>query len=203
MKKIIAATRNEHKIREMNQILRSLGMSVVSRDDAGIPPFEIDEDGDTFEENSFKKANEIMLISGQPSVADDSGLVVDWLDGAPGVFSARFAGDECDDNANNQKLLQLLEGVPYEKRTARFVCVMTLVYPDDTVICARGECPGHIADQVSGRNGFGYDPLFIPDGYDTSFGHVPPEEKNRISHRGKALRELVRLLEERENGRVL
>ena len=203
MQKIIAATRNVNKLREMNQILGGLGMSVVSRDDAGIPPFEVEEDGDTFEENSFKKANEIMLFSGLPAVADDSGLSVDFLDGAPGVFSARFAGEDADDAANNQKLLHRLEGVPYEERTARFVCVVTMVWPDGSMIVARGECPGHIAYEVSGSNGFGYDPLFIPDGYETSFGHVPAEEKNRISHRGKALRELVRLLEERENGRVL
>lgn len=203
MQQIIAASRNAHKIKEMNQILSSLGLSVISRDDAGIPPFEVEEDGETFEENSFKKANEIMKVSGLPAVADDSGLAVDYLDGAPGVFSARFAGDECDDSKNNQKLLQLLEGVPYEQRTARFVCVMTLVYPDGTVLRARGECPGHIAGEESGSNGFGYDPLFIPDGYQTSFGHIPPEEKNRISHRGQALRKLAAMLEERENGRIL
>lgn len=197
MQKIIAATKNAHKIIEMNAITARLGMEIISRDEAGIPPFEIVEDGETFEENSYKKAYEIMKASGCPAIADDSGLCVDYLDGAPGVYSSRFSGEDGNDEANNRKLLKLLEGVPYEKRTAHYVAVITLVYPDGQTVTARGECAGHIAESESGHNGFGYDPLFVPEGYDVSFGHIPAEEKNRISHRGKALEILAQKLAER------
>ena len=152
-----------------------------------MPDIEIIEDGTTFEENSYKKAFEIMKLTGMPSVADDSGLAVDALDGAPGVYSARFSGLDGDDKANNRKLLELLKDVTMEKRTARFVSVITLIFPDGKTIVCRGECEGHIMFEESGSNGFGYDPLFRPEGYEVSFGQLPAEEKNRISHRAKSL----------------
>lgn len=199
MKRIIAASSNAHKIKEIQTIMSKFGMEVVSRKDAGIPDFEIEEDGETFEENSYKKAYEIMKTCGEITVADDSGLMVDYLGGAPGVYSARFAGEECDDSKNNEKLLKLLNGLSGEDRKAKFVSVITLVYPGGETLVARGECPGRIIEAPTGENGFGYDPIFVPDGYDKSFGQLSEEEKNEISHRAKALEVLERLLEEREN----
>lgn len=199
MKRIIAASSNAHKIKEIQTIMSKFGMEVVSRKDAGIPDFEIEEDGETFEENSYKKAYEIMKTCGEITVADDSGLMVDYLGGAPGVYSARFAGKECDDSKNNEKLLKLLNGLSGEDRKAKFVSVITLVYPGGETLVARGECPGRIIEAPTGENGFGYDPIFVPDGYDKSFGQLSEEEKNEISHRAKALEVLERLLAEREN----
>ncbi len=199
METIIAASRNQHKITEIEAITKKFGMNIVSRDEAGIPKFEIEEDGETFEENSFKKANEIMKVCGKITIADDSGLMVDYLGGAPGVYSARFAGEDGNDTKNNEKLLMLLEGVPYKERRAKFVSVITMVYPDGTQLAARGECEGHIIDAPVGENGFGYDPLFVPDGYQRTFAQLSAEEKNQISHRAKALKQLEKLLEEREN----
>ena len=178
----------------MEAITNEFGMKIISRDDAGLPTTEIEEDGDTFEQNSYKKAYEIMKISGCPTIADDSGLEVDWLDGAPGVYSARFAGEECDDKANNRKLLELLQGVPKEKRGARFVSVITMVFPDGKVLVARGETEGTLLEEERGDGGFGYDPLFVPSGMSLTYSELSPEEKNRISHRGKALRKLRELL---------
>lgn len=196
METIVAATRNRHKIEEIEKILKEFDMSIVSRDDAGVPDVEIVEDGDTFEANSFKKASEIMKLSGRPSIADDSGLCVDFLGGAPGVMSARFTPSG-DDEENNRKVLELLKGVPFEERTARYVAVITLVYPDGRTVSARGECEGHIIEEERGTNGFGYDPMFQPEGYDRTFGELPPELKNRISHRAKALVKLrEKLLED-------
>ena len=127
---IIAASRNRHKIEEIGAITEKFGMKIVSRDDAGLPRTEIEEDGETFEENSLKKAREIMELSGQITIADDSGLMVESLGGAPGVFSARFAGEDCSDEKNNEKLLSLLENIPYKERRAKFVSVITMVWPD-------------------------------------------------------------------------
>ena len=194
---IIAATQNKHKISEINAITSKLGMNVISRKDAGVPDFEIEENGITFEENSYVKAKTILEYTGKPTIADDSGLEVDYLNGAPGVYSARYASVEGDngDSANNKKLLEELKDVPKEKRTGRFVSVITLVYPDGRKIVARGVCEGMIATEQMGDNGFGYDPLFIPDGYDQSYAQIGAEEKNRISHRAKALEKLRELLD--------
>lgn len=196
-KVIVAASRNKHKIEEIEAITKKFGMSIISRDEAGVPPVEIVEDGETFEENSFKKADEIMKLCGKITLADDSGLMVDYLGGAPGVYSARFAGEDGNDEKNNDKLLKLLDGVPAKERTAKFVSVITMVYPDGTVLSARGECPGKIITVPTGDGGFGYDPLFVPDGYDKTFAQLTPEEKNAISHRAAALVELEKLLEAR------
>lgn len=193
---IVAATKNRHKIEEIQAITKEFGMDVVSRADAGVPDIEVEEDGDTFEENSEKKAREIMKLCGEITIADDSGLMVDALDGAPGVISARFAGEDGNDLKNNEKLLRLLEDVPPEKRAARFVSVITMVYPDGRKIVARGECKGHMIYQPKGSNGFGYDPLFVPDGYDRTSAELTGDEKNRISHRAIALQNLRRILME-------
>ncbi len=195
--RIVAATQNKHKIEEMSAITAAFGMQMVSRKEAGVPDFEIEEDGETFEENSEKKAFEIMMACKEISIADDSGLMVDALDGAPGVYSARFAGEECDDEKNNQKLLLLMKDVPKEKRTAKFVSVITMVYPDGEKIVARGECRGHILYEERGKNGFGYDPLFMPEGFQQSFAEISAEEKNKISHRAIALQKLRERLNEK------
>ena len=193
MDTIIAASRNQHKIVEIEAITKKFGMTIISRDEAGIPKVEIEEDGETFE------ADEIRKMCGKTTIADDSGLMVDYLGGAPGVYSARFAGEDCNDTKNNEKLISLLEGVPYKERRAKFVSVITMVFPDGTSLVARGECEGHIIDTPVGEHGFGYDPLFVPDGFQRTFAQLLPEEKNQISHRAKALAALERLLEERNS----
>lgn len=194
--KVILASRNEGKLREMRIILSKYGMDVVSRDDAGIPAFEVEETGTTFEENSYLKAKAIMEASGCPTIADDSGLVVDALGGEPGVYSARYAGEGCNDDDNNELLLRRMESVPDGERSARFVSVITMLFPDGRKLVAKGTVEGRIDRCLDGEGGFGYDPLFIPDGYDRSFGVLSSEIKNSISHRAKALSELEMLLNE-------
>lgn len=218
MKTAILASQNKNKIKEIRAILEKYGLDVISRDDAGIPTDDIEETGKTFEENSLLKAAVIMdMIRDDPAlskylaspvVADDSGLMVDALGGEPGVYSARYAGEGCTYADNNDKLLAALEGVDEADRTARFVTVITLIYPDKQgapeaaveqggryVLTARGECCGHIATETRGEGGFGYDPVFIPDGYEETFAQLGTEFKNTISHRAKALEELERLLD--------
>ena len=194
---IVAATKNRHKIQEIEAITQEFGMSIISRDEAGVPDIEINEDGETFEENSYKKAFEIMKLCNNITIADDSGLEVDCLDGAPGVYSARFAGKDGDDDANNRKLTELIKDVPYEQRTGRFVSVITMVFPDGETISARGEVEGHLLTEKRGTSGFGYDPLFVPEGYNRTFGELGPEIKNSISHRSRALARLRELLDRR------
>ena len=198
LKTIIAASRNAHKIKEIETITAKFGMRVISRDEAGLPPEEIEETGATFEENSLLKARTICALSGQPTIADDSGLMVDYLDGAPGVYSARFAGEDQNDRRNNEKLLKLLDGVPREQRTAKFVSVVSLVFPDGEELVARGECPGHMLTEYHGTGGFGYDPLFLPDGCEKTFAEMNAEEKNAVSHRARALAVLEELLQARK-----
>lgn len=195
MEKVILASQNKGKIKEIEAILSKYGMNVVARDEAGLPTFEVEETGETFEENSYIKAKAILDIANCPTIADDSGLMVDALGGGPGVYSARYAGENCSFDDNNRKLLEALKDVPEEKRTARFVSVITMLYPDGTKLVARGEVEGRIADKLMGEGGFGYDPLFVPDGYDISFGQMTPEEKNKISHRANSLKKLEELLE--------
>lgn len=200
MKTIVAATKNKHKIVEIEAITKEFGMEIIPRDEAGVPDdFEVEENGTTFEENSYLKAKQIMDKCGQITIADDSGLVVDCIEGAPGVYSARFAafagiwpdendpGEDSDDADNNRKLLDLIKDVPYEERTARFVSVITMVFPDGRTIVARGEVEGHLLLEEKGGGGFGYDPMFVPVGYDRTFGELSSEIKNRISHRANAL----------------
>jgi XTP/dITP diphosphohydrolase len=193
---VVAATQNAHKIRELTEITGAFDLNVISRADAGIPDFEIEEDGATFEENSLKKARVVMEYCGEAAIADDSGLIADALGNAPGVMSARFAGaiGASADAENNKKLLALMENVPDHERTGRYVSVVTLVFPDGRVIAARGECEGLIGREERGAGGFGYDPLFTPAGFDKTFAELSRAEKNAISHRAKALAALKYLL---------
>lgn len=198
--KVIAATRNRHKLTEFSRILSPMGYEVVSQEEV-CPGIEVEEDGATFLENARKKAVEIFRRTGMPTIADDSGLCVDALNGAPGVHSARYADDEGDghdDKANNRKLLRELAGVPMEKRTARFVSAISFAIGEGELVECEGFCQGHIAFESLGDNGFGYDPLFLVEG--GSFASIPGEEKDRISHRGNALRKLQALLEARRDG---
>ena len=192
--KVIAATRNAHKLTELSRILEPMGYQVVSQEEV-CPGIEVEEDGTTFLENARKKAVEIFRRTGLPTIADDSGLCVDALDGAPGVYSARYADDEGfshDDKANNRKILRKLEGLPMEKRTARFVSAISFVLGEGDLVECQGTCEGHIAFEEQGDNGFGYDPIFLVEG--GSFATISGEEKDRISHRGNALRKLRELL---------
>ncbi|MDR1571314.1 MAG: RdgB/HAM1 family non-canonical purine NTP pyrophosphatase [Clostridiales Family XIII bacterium] len=193
---VVTATGNAGKAAEMAAILGGLGLRVMTRGEAGAPDLEVEEDGDSFEANALKKALAVMRACGRPSLADDSGLEADALAGAPGVLSARFAGvsGAGADAANNRRLLELMSGVPDEKRTGRFVCVVTLALPDGRTLSARGECEGRIGRAAAGSNGFGYDPLFTPAGFGSTFAELPAETKNAISHRSKALLRLKDLL---------
>lgn len=189
----ILATNNMKKLAEMQRILSPLGINVVTAKMLGITLEEVEEDGETFEDNAKIKARAACKATNMPAIADDSGLCVDYLDGAPGVYSARFAGEHGNDEKNNDLLLEKLDGVPMEKRTAYYVCAICCTFPDGKEIVVRGECNGFIGFERDGNEGFGYDPLFIVDG--RTFGRYTAEEKDKISHRGKALRLLTEELE--------
>lgn len=194
--RVVLASHNTHKIAELRALFRhEYGIEVVGLDEVSDLP-EVEEDGDTFEANAVKKARVAADALKLPVVADDSGLVVDALDGAPGVYSARYAGAHGDDAANNDKLLRELAGVPVEKRSARFVSVLALVIPERPLIVVRGECPGRIAYAPRGTHGFGYDPLFELEGQSTTMAELTLEEKGKISHRARALAALVQRLRE-------
>ena len=180
--KLIIASNNKHKIYEIKKMLGGKFSEILSLADAGIS-HETVEDGETFLENAFKKAREIAAISGCASLADDSGICVDALDGAPGVYSARFSGGSDEDN--NALLLKKLEGK--ENRSAHYTCAMALVYPDGKEISAEGYMYGEITDDPRGERGFGYDPLFIPTGEERTVAEMTDDEKNAISHRANAL----------------
>ncbi len=182
--KLVLASKNPKKLVELNEILSALGVEVCSEADAGVD-VEVEETGSTFEENSLLKAKAVMEASGLPAVADDSGLCVDALNGAPGVYSARYGGPGLDDAGRYRLLLENLRGQP---RAAKFVSVVTCCFPNGDVISARGECPGTIAFAPMGEGGFGYDPVFFLPGLKKTFAQLTPEEKNAVSHRGKALR---------------
>jgi XTP/dITP diphosphohydrolase len=191
--KLVLATHNEGKVRELRELLAGTGYDVVSLAEYPHVP-EVIEDGDTFRANAVKKARQVAAAVGEIALADDSGLEVDYLNGAPGVHSARFAGTGHDDAANNQKLLKLLQGVPPEKRTARFRCVVAVATPDGRVETAEGTCEGLIIDEPRGENGFGYDPLFWVSEYGKTFAELDGVVKNSISHRGRALQKVRSLL---------
>lgn len=184
--KILVATRNQHKLVEIKQILRLDNLQLVAADEIAGLPEEVVEDADTFEGNALKKARELCQASGLWTMADDSGLEVDALGMAPGVSSARYAGEDCDHAANNAKLLRELEGV--DNRRARFRCVIALCAPDGRAWTVDGVCEGTILHESRGAGGFGYDPLFVPEGYDESFAELGATVKNNLSHRGQALR---------------
>lgn len=192
--KIVIASQNKHKIVEINSVLKDFGMEGISLADIE-PDLDIVEDGKTFEENSYIKAKAVMEKLNCIALADDSGLEVDALNGRPGIYSARFAGENASDDDNNKKLLKELENISEKDRSARYVCVITMVFPSGEKIVARGIVEGRISLEKSGNEGFGYDPYFIPNGYDKTFGNFSLEEKNQISHRANALKELRKLLE--------
>lgn len=189
----ILATNNMKKLAEMQRILSPLGINVVTAKMLGKQLEDVEEDGKTFEDNAKLKARAACKEMNMPAIADDSGLCVDYLDGAPGIFSARFAGEHGNDEKNNDLLLEKLDGVPFEKRTAHYVCAICCTFPDGREIVVRGECNGVIGFERDGHEGFGYDPLFLVDG--KAFGRYTAEEKDKISHRGNALRLLTKELE--------
>lgn len=199
---ICAASNNAGKLKELRRILERMGHEVKSLRDLGIT-LDPEETGTTFAENARIKAEAFCKASGLPTVADDSGLCVDALDGAPGVYSARYAGHHGDDAANNAKLLREMTGVPAEQRTARFVSAVCFLLPDGRELLVEGECPGTVAFTETGSNGFGYDPLFVPDRVGLpdgttagntarrSYAELADEEKDAISHRGRAMEKLA------------
>ncbi len=190
---MIVATRNRGKIREIREALRELGLRIYSLSDFTDVP-EIEEDGKSFTENALKKARFYSKVFGKLTLADDSGLEVDSLKGLPGIYSARYAGKEASTRGNNQKLLNEMEGISLSKRGARFKCVIAMVSPDGREAIAEGSCKGRIGFKEKGRKGFGYDPLFILPKYGKTMAELSLEEKNRISHRGKALRKLRKII---------
>ena len=186
-RKIIFATGNQGKLKEIKVILEEPGMEIVSMKEEGID-VPIDEDGTTFEENAIIKATTIAKETKEIVLADDSGLEIDYLNKEPGVYSARYAGEDTPYSIKNQMLLDRLEGVPKEERTARFVCVIAAALPNGEVITTRGTIEGYIGYEPAGENGFGYDPIFYVDEYNCSTAQLSMELKNELSHRGKALR---------------
>lgn len=187
IKKIIVATGNEGKMDEIRQILGKENIVFSSLKDENLQDIQIIEDGKTFEENAVIKARKISDITGQMVLADDSGLEVDYLDKAPGVYSARYLGEDTPYSVKNNHIIKLLEGVEDEKRTARFVCVIACAFPDGHTITTRGIIEGRVGYEEKGENGFGYDPIFYVPEFGCTTAELPSEEKNKVSHRGKAL----------------
>lgn len=184
MKSIILASNNKDKVKEVKEILK--GYDIISMKEAGID-VDIEENGTTFEENALIKARAIMKLTGQITMADDSGLEIDYLNRAPGVYSARFMGHDTSYDIKNKALIQKLEGVKGSDRSGRFVCAIAVCFPDGREIVKRGTMEGLIAEEIKGDNGFGYDPIVYLPEYGKTSGELAPEEKNKISHRGKAL----------------
>jgi XTP/dITP diphosphohydrolase len=190
---LIIATGNEHKIEEIKDVLKDLDIKIIPMTEMPSFPKTV-EDGATLEENAAKKAKEAALFYNKWVLADDTGLEVDVLNGAPGVYSARFAGEQCSYEDNNKKLLSLLKDVPHKKRTAKFACVIALCGPKGECSFVRGEIFGIITDKSSGMNGFGYDPIFFVPEENKTFAQLSPEAKNKISHRAKALQKAKELI---------
>lgn len=184
MKSIILASNNKDKVKEVKEILK--GYDIISMKEAGID-VDIEENGTTFEENALIKARAIMKLTGQITMADDSGLEIDYLNKAPGVYSARFMGHDTSYDIKNKALIQKLEGVKGSDRSGRFVCAIAVCFPDGREIVKRGTMEGLIAEEIKGDKGFGYDPIVYLPEYGKTSGELAPEEKNKISHRGKAL----------------
>ena len=199
MKKLVLASNNSGKIKEIKELLKELNIEVFSLKDMGID-INVVEDGETFEENSRKKAEEIYdeLIKNNESnfivMADDSGLEVDYLNGEPGVYSARYAGEDGNHKKNNEKLLRELRGVAFEERRARFICHISLVYGKKEYIGVKGSVEGYILEEARGEDGFGYDPLFFYEPFNRTFSEMTMMEKNKISHRGIALRKVMQTI---------
>ena len=195
--KVILASKNQHKLTELSAILSQLGFEIALESEYGLD-IDVEEIGTTFEENSFLKADAVMKASWLPVLADDSGLMVDALDGAPGVYSARY-GHKASDKERTAYLLENMRDVPEERRGAKFVCVITCLFPDGRKIVARGECPGVIARAPHGENGFGYDPVFYLPELGMTYAELPSEQKNAISHRARALQDFCRKYQEVQN----
>ena len=208
MKKIIFVTGNENKMVEIRQILSDLGMEILSQKEAGIQA-DPEENGTTFEENALIKARAVRSIAAGMEenkdaviLADDSGLEIDHLNKEPGIYSARYMGTDTSYDIKNNALLERLEGVPDEERTARFVCAIAAAFPDGTEEVVRGTMEGRIGHEIAGENGFGYDPIFFLPEYGCTSAQLSPEKKNSLSHRGEGLRKMRRIMEERlEEGR--
>ena len=194
--RVVLASQNRHKLAEIQAILSQYDMELVLQSDLGIR-IDVDETGTTFEENSELKARAVVEATGLPAIADDSGLCVDVLGGSPGIYSARYGAPECvTDRDRLNFLLKNMRGIRSEERTARFVCVITLLYPDGRKLVARGTCEGMIAFEPSGEDGFGYDPVFYLPSQGCTFAQMGAERKNQISHRANALLRLEQMLEE-------
>lgn len=194
MKRMIFATGNENKMKEIREILGALPLEILSMKEAGVSA-DIVEDGKTFEENALIKARAICKLAGEMVLADDSGLEIDYLNKEPGIYSARYMGEDTSYHIKNKSLIDRLEGVPDEKRTARFVCAIAAVFPDGKELVVRGTVEGVIGYEEKGENGFGYDPIFYLPERGCTTAELSPEEKNSISHRGNALRLMKELLE--------
>ncbi|MDO5123726.1 MAG: RdgB/HAM1 family non-canonical purine NTP pyrophosphatase [Eubacteriales bacterium] len=194
----LIASNNAHKVQEFKRILAPLGINAISAKEAGFDLGEVAEDGKTFRENAFIKAESAFLRTGLPSVADDSGLCVDALDGAPGIFSARYGGEGLSDRERTALLLKNMQDVPESQRTARFICSICCMINHEDVITLEGVCEGSIAFETCGDGGFGYDPVFITS-EGKCFGSIPAQEKDEVSHRGVALRSLFEILKDRKD----
>jgi XTP/dITP diphosphohydrolase len=190
MRNIIVATKNKGKYHEIKGILTDMPFNVLSMEDMNLD-IDIVENGNTFEENSLIKAREVCKLTGDIVIADDSGLEIAYLNGRPGIHSSRFGGENTTDEERNRKLLTILEKVPFEKRKARFVCVIAVVYPEGNYFTVKGTCDGYIDFEPKGKNGFGYDPIFYVPEYDMTTAQMEPKEKHKISHRGKALKLMI------------
>ena len=197
MDKLVFATGNMNKLREIKEILSGMDIEILSMKEAGVD-IDIVEDGTTFEENALIKARAVCAASGHLALADDSGLEVDALNKEPGIYSARYMGEDTSYDIKNQNIIDRLEGVPNEKRTARFVCAMAAVFPDGTEKTFVRTMEGRIGYKIAGENGFGYDPIFYLPEYGKTSAEISPEEKNAISHRGKALRAMAEYLREKK-----
>ena len=196
-KRIIFATGNENKMKEIRMILADLGMEILSMKEAGVDE-EIVEDGMSFEENAEIKARAVSrVLTGDIVLADDSGLEIDYLNKEPGIYSARYMGEDTSYDIKNQALLDRLDGVPDEKRTARFVCAIAAAMPDGSCEVVRGTMEGIIGHKIAGENGFGYDPIFFLPEYGCTSAELSPEKKNELSHRGEGLKKIRKILEQR------
>lgn len=193
-RRLILATGNIHKVEEIKDILKDLSIEVLSKNDLGLKDLNVEEDGETLEENAIKKARALGERIKAMVIADDSGLFVDFLNGAPGIHSARYSGNNATDEENNIKLLDRLKEIPMKNRGAVFKAVIALVTEEGNIITVTGECKGTIGFEPKGDGGFGYDPLFIVDGYGKTFSELGEEVKNRISHRAKALEKLKEVI---------
>lgn len=196
-KRVIVASGNQGKIKEIREILAPLDLEVVSMKDAGIE-VDVEETGQSFEENALLKAKGIATLTDDLVIADDSGLEIDYLNKEPGIYSARYLGRDVSYDIKNQNLLDRMDGVPDEKRSARFVCAVAAILPNKKELVVRGVMEGRIGYEIKGEYGFGYDPIFYLPEYGKSSAEILPEEKNKISHRGKALQKMFLLLKEEE-----